>query len=266
MLRFPLAAVLLLALASTASGQQPEFEAASVRPAQQADLQGRWGESYAAPMLGGPGTNSPGTITFRNASLLTMICAAYGIKRYQVSGPAWLQTAGFTVMAKVPAGATREDIQPMLQRLLAERFRLTLHREMRYAPVYELVVAKGGPKLSPAQDLDAGGGSFQTVKGNPNWQATNQTAKGIAEFFARFLDCPLIDSTGLTGHYDFTLYWAAEYPMVRIGPATGSSEPPEPAPTIFQALPDQLGLRLRAARQQIPLVVIDAVDKSPAEN
>jgi uncharacterized protein (TIGR03435 family) len=76
----------------------------------------------------------------------------------------------------------------------------------------------------------------------------------------------VIDSTGLTGHYDFTLYWAAEYPMVRIGPAAGSSEAPEPAPTIFQALPDQLGLRLRASKQQAPMLVIDAVDKSPTEN
>lgn len=266
MLNFRLAAGLSLALACLASAQQLAFEAASIRPAQQADLQGRWGEFYPAPMLGGPRTSSPGTITFRNASLLTVICAAYGMKRHQISGPAWLQTAGFTITAKVPAGTAREDIQPMLRHLLEQRFHLTLHREMRDIPIYELVVAKGGPKLSPARDPDSGGGSFQTVQGNPHWQETNQTAPGIAEFLSRVLDRPVIDETGLIGHYDFDLYWAAEYPMVRIGPATGSSEPPDPAPTIFQALPDQLGLRLRAAKQQVAVLVIDTVNKSPTEN
>lgn len=266
MLKLCSAAGLTLLLACLASAQQPVFEAASIRPAQQADLQGRWGEVYPAPMIGGPGTSSPGAITFRNASLLTVICAAYGMKRYQVSGPAWLQTAGFTIMAKAPAGATREDIQPMLRHLLEQRFHLALHREMRDIPVYELEIAKAGPKLSPSRDPDNGGGTFRTVQGNPSWQTTNQTVNGIAEFLSPVLDRPVIDSTGLTGHYDFTLYWAAEYPMARMGPPSGSSEPPEPAPTIFQALPDQLGLRLRAAKQQVAVLVIDAVDKSPTEN
>lgn len=266
MLKLRVAATFTWTAVCLASGQETAFEAATIKPSQQADLQGRWGESYPVPMRGGPGTSSPGTITLRNASLLTVICAAYGMKRYQVSGPAWLQTAGFTIVAKLPADAAREQIRPMLQNLLAERFHMRAHRAMREMPVYELVVAKGGPKLAPARDPDGGGGTFGPSKGNPLWQASNQTGKSIAEFLSRFLDRPVQDSSGLSGAYDFTLYWAAEYPMVAIRSSTESGDAPDPAPTIFQALQDQLGLKLRPTKHQMEVLAIDSVDKLPTDN
>ncbi len=82
---------------------------------------------------------------------------AYGVKTYQISGPAWLDTERFDIVAKVPQGATKDDVKLMLQNLLADRFKLTLHREKKDMPMYALLVAKNGPKLkeSPPDDPNA---------------------------------------------------------------------------------------------------------------
>lgn len=103
---------------------------------------------------GGPGTNDPGQITWNNASLQNILTAAYDVKPYQVSGPDWLDSERFDFVAKVPAGATKEQVNMMWQNLLAERFGLTLHRVSKVFQVEEMVPAKGGVKLKETT-LDA---------------------------------------------------------------------------------------------------------------
>jgi uncharacterized protein (TIGR03435 family) len=134
---------LMLAGLLTAVGlwaQAPtEFEAASIKPA--APMEKNIG------MRGGPGTPSPGQMTFTNVSLAQIIERAYGVKSYQLSGPDWMSSARFDISAKVPAGATKAQSNVMLQNLLADRFKLILHHSTKESSIYVLLVAKGGPKL-----------------------------------------------------------------------------------------------------------------------
>ena len=142
-----LACVILVALAcEAASGQLerrgPEFEVASVKPSQPPT-----GGPFRVGTSGGPGSKDPTLWACENFSLSNLITMAYGIAHYQLSGPDWLGASMFDVTARVPEGATRDQFKLMLQNLLAERFKLTVHHESKDLPVYELAIAKGGPKL-----------------------------------------------------------------------------------------------------------------------
>jgi uncharacterized protein (TIGR03435 family) len=258
----------LTAAVAQSPDQRLEFEAATIKPATQADLQGVYGNLFPMIMRGGPGTSSPGQISFKNASFRSILMSAYSLKQHQISGPQWIQTTGFNIEAKLLSGATKAQIKVMLQNLLAERFKLEVHRETREIPVFALVAGKNGPKLAAAKDPEDGGGSFGPWKGNARWTATNQTLRGVAEFLSPLMERPVMDMTGLSGIYDFTLYWAAEYPMVRSGPrALGAeAEAPDPAPTIFEAVQDQLGLKLDPRKAPVEILVIDRVEKTPTEN
>jgi uncharacterized protein (TIGR03435 family) len=231
-------------------------------------MQGVYGNMYPMIMRGGPGTSSPGEVSFKNASLMSILTSTFDVKRYQVSGPPWLGTLGFNIVAKVPPGATKDQIKLMMRNLLAERFQLAVHRETRDLPAFALVVAKGGPKLTAAQHPEDGGGSFGPWKGNAREEATNQTMHGLADFLTMFMERPVMDATGLAGKYDFTLYWAPEYPMVRLAPKTqgAEAEAPDPAPTIFAAVQDQLGLKLEPRKMPVEFLVIDHMEKTPTEN
>ncbi len=208
----------------------------------------------------------PREVTFKNASLKSVIMSAYNLKAFELSGPEWLGKAGFNIVAKVPPAATKAQIKAMLQQLLADRFGLVVHRESRDTPVYALVVAKGGAKLAPAKDPTDGGGSFGGSKGIARWVGTNQTGRSIADHLSFYMDRPVIDDTGLPGTYDFTLSWTPEYPMVRIGPPLADAEAADPAPTIFTAIQDQLGLKLEPRHVPMDIVVVDRVSKMPTDN
>ncbi len=120
-------------------------------------LQGVYGNLFPMIMRGGPGTSSPGQISFKNASFRSILMSAYGLKQHQISGPQWIQTTGFNIEAKLPRVATKEEIKVMLRNLLAERFKLEAHRETREIPVFALVVGKDGPKLAAPKDPEGGG-------------------------------------------------------------------------------------------------------------
>src|SRR5450759_2140572 len=106
-------------------------------------------------MRGGPGSADPGQITYSNVSLKNVLMNAYAVKGYQINGPKWLDSERFDIVAKIPKGATKEEFKLMLQNLLAERFKLTLHHETKELPMYALVVGKGGSKLKESVDDDA---------------------------------------------------------------------------------------------------------------
>ena len=106
-------------------------------------------------MRGGPGTDDPERITFISVTMKRLLMVAYRVDENQISGPGWLDSQRYAIAAKVPAGLTREQVLMMLQDLLAERFHLTIHHERKDFQAYELVVAKGGPKLKPAVEADS---------------------------------------------------------------------------------------------------------------
>jgi uncharacterized protein (TIGR03435 family) len=143
------------------TGATPTFEVATIKPAAPPETKMAAGGGMLIGvrmgMRGGPGTSDPGQMTYSGMSMKTLLVNAYGVKTYQVSGPAWIDSERFDIVAKVPMGSTKDDVKLMLQNLLAERFKLTLHREKKDLPMYALVVAKNGPKLkeSPPDDPDA---------------------------------------------------------------------------------------------------------------
>ena len=148
-------AVILAILAGLAAAQSsPEFEVASVKPAGSARLQG--------VLTGGPGTSDPTRISSGSIDLRRLLMKAYGVETNQISAPGWFDSEKYAIAAKIPPGTTQEQFQIMLQNLLTERFKITLHHEARELPVYELSVAKGGPKLTQAAARDV-----NDLGGNP---------------------------------------------------------------------------------------------------
>jgi uncharacterized protein (TIGR03435 family) len=246
----------------------PAFEAASVKVAARGEPRDILNAVIPLGMRGGPGSSDPGQISFTNASLKTIVVDAYGVKRYQVSGPDWIEAGGYNIIAKLPPNTSREQVRLMLQNLLAERFKLTLHREKRELPVYALGVAKNGPKMKVSQADPDDGGTWGAWNGNARWEAPNETMPDLADFFlSPRLDRPAIDMTGLTAKYDVTLYWAAENMMARTATARNTgAEAAEPAPTILAAVQEQLGLKLERSTSPMDMLAIDHVEKTPTEN
>src|SRR5262249_29562333 len=154
---------------------------------------------------------SPATLAIHNLPLNMIIGVAYGIADYQLSGPSWLRNARFDIMAKTDAPVADDDeMMVLLQRLLADRFRLTLHRETRQLPAYQLMVAKNGPKLLPTDS----GSDIPFKKANKDKGtrvvAERLTMPQFAEILSRRLRHPVQDATGLTGTYRVSLDWAGD--------------------------------------------------------
>jgi len=143
---------MLMAL-STASAQSKaaplSFEAASVKSSAP-PVDGR----IMRQMNGGPGSRDPGMLTYSNVTLKEMLVEAYDLKPYQVEVPDWADNLGYDVVAKMAQGTTMEQMRRMLQTLLAERFKVAIHRETKQLPVYALTVAKGGPKMKVVEPPD----------------------------------------------------------------------------------------------------------------
>jgi uncharacterized protein (TIGR03435 family) len=257
------------------------FEVASIKPA--APVQG---SRIMIGSRGGPGTADPGQMTFTNASIEDLIESAYNVKSYQITGPAWLESARFDVIARVPAGTTKEQSRIMMQNLLADRFKLVVHHSSKEASVYALVVAKGGLKLKESANETAAapgtvpGGMTMMIApgGKMRMAATGTTIAKFLDALGMQLDRPIIDATGLTGKYDITLDFApdpailqAKMAAMGVAPPPGlvqdsGTQDPNGAATIFSALPDQLGLRLEARKGPVDLLVVDSVQKTPTEN
>ena len=175
------------------------FDVATVRP----NRTGKGGGNLAA---------SPGMLSIRNLPLRTIIGAAYDIAEYQISGPQWLAQERFDIMAKTDASVTGEDeMLPLLQPLLAERFHLAMHRDTRQLPAYVLTVGTNGPKFEAA---DAGGTGLPFKKANKSGggriHSAHLTMPQFAEILSRRLGYPVLDMTGLAGAYRVTLEWTAE--------------------------------------------------------
>lgn len=129
----------------------PQFEVASVRRSQANGAK----NGPLMRMMGGPGTNDPGHIRYTGVPVLRLLAAAFQAQADQFIGPDWIKTEDsadrFDIIANVPSGATREQLNLMLENLLKDRFALAYHREKRDFDVYELVIAKGGSKLKDAE-------------------------------------------------------------------------------------------------------------------
>lgn len=265
-------------LHSQSAGQKLTFEVASVKPSPLTQTGG------PKPTGVGSGVVDPVHFERKNANLASLIMFAYGVKPYQVTGPAWLTVDRFDVIASVPEGTTKPQQLVMLQNLLAERFQLALHRESKEEPVYNLVVAKDGPKFKeyvPPADADdqpkprarsaidadgfavlpPGGGLVAMMKDGQSKASLhdNITMARLTLILGGNVDHPVIDQTGLAGTYDIALRWISD----RSGAGMAESTP-DVGPSIYSALPSQLGLRLERARGKIEVLVVDHAEKPSA--
>ena len=189
-------------------------------------------------------------------SLIGLISYAFDVRYDQVSGgPDWASSDYYDIEAKAAEGEGTLSIdqsREMMRSLLADRFRLRVHEETQDAPVYTLVVAKNGPKMKQVPS-DTQGGSItrETDKG-----IRIETVKGTMANLARQLSAtagrPVIDKTGLSGYYAFTLVW---FPANRI-PA-----PDVDAPSMVAALREQLGLWLESSKGPTKKVIVDHVQR-----
>jgi uncharacterized protein (TIGR03435 family) len=146
---------LIFAATGASLAQTPDlsltFEVATVKPAAlPTATEGK--RMFRMGAQGGPGTSDPGQISYSFMPLRALLTQAFGVRNYQVQGPAWLDSERFDIVAKVPAGATKDDVKIMLQNLLKERFQLAFHRENKEQSVYALLVAKNGPKMTVSED------------------------------------------------------------------------------------------------------------------
>ena len=285
------AVIVSLALAFSSVVLAQTFEVASVRPADPAAHNS---------IVGGPGTDDPERLTYHGVPMRTILMQAYGILfnggkvTDQISGPAWLDNDHFDIVAKVRAGASKEQVNLMLQNLLVERFGLKVHRETRQVSGYELTQAKGGTKLKPTVDLDAAPPAVGTpaspdrvengypvipygrsgvawfvvdnglMHGTGQSQSIFDLTAGVIFPYLKF-DAPVVDKTGLTGKYDFHLDLALDGGFRR--PAGPPLLPDEPTgPDIFAALDKQLGLKLEKKDVSIETLVIDHIERVPADN
>lgn len=194
----------------------------------------------------------------RNATLLDILSVVYGLQLRQiVAAVPWLGKEKYDITGTpdTPGEPNTAQFREMYQKLLADRFHLTLHRDTREMPIYALTVAKGGPRLKPAdpsEPVNAGsyGGTERTMK------FTNMSMGELARNLALFEDRPVVDQTALPGSYDFTLKWTLE--------ATAETSS-DAAPLLSTAMREQLGLRLDSARGKAEVIVIDHVER-PSEN
>jgi len=241
-----------------AFAQTQRFEVASVKPNNSGER--KW---LAPPPAGG-------RYAVTNMTLQMLVVQAYGLPSFQISGaPPWFDSDRFDVEGKALGNPPKEQIMVMLQSLLADRFKLAVHRENKEAPVFELVVAKGGIKFKEGKCVGEPGfanpcGGFSVgLRGVMVGRevGVDQLASNLGSLLSRQVH----DKTGLAGKYDFDLTWTPDGSTIR-GPGDPDAPPPDPAgPSIFTALQEQLGLELKSTKAPVEILVIDHVEK-PDEN
>lgn len=202
---------------------------------------------------------SPGSLTMRNVTLKSCLIWAYRIKDYQISGPSWLTDERYDITAKSPDPVTVEQLKEMLQTLLANRFALQFHRETRELSIYALVTGASAPKL---HKIAPGGDSEMRMKdGSLIFRNTSmpQFAEHL-EIMRRQVDRPVVDRTGLTGVFDFSLKFADTDAELRTAMVQGDSA------SVFSLIQQQLGLKLEAKKGPVEIIVIDHASKIPTAN
>lgn len=254
------------------------FEVASIKPSAP--------DSRMMRMMGT--SSSDGRYTASNVTVKMLIQQAYDLKDYQISGgPTWLTSDRYDIVAKAETpNIDHERLKVLLQSLLAERFKIQVHRETKELPIYALVVGKNGPKLHESEvkpstpggagGASAGGGTAGILSaaiprgGSGGGKFSFQMApiSTLVSMLSQQLGRVVLDKTGLTGKYDITLEYALDETqrgMMFGGMAPPATDSPLPAdtsrPSIFTAVQEQLGLKLEATKGPVETLVIDHLEK-----
>lgn len=247
-----LACAALAAVVSRAQTQSPEFEVASVKPAN-GGPEGVWNEG------------SHERVRMLNLTLKSIVANAYNLKDYAVDGPAWIDSARFDIVAKIPPEVAKlserqrwQQIRAMSQRMLADRFKLSVHRDTRELPVYALEIAKGGVKLEKTGEPSNDWVSAQVRRGHIS--AKQMPMVQLVAILTGTLERPVIDSTDFRDVFDIELDWSDDAAPARAAPDTIADKP-----SLFTALQEQAGLKLVPRKSPIPVLVVDHAQQ-PSEN
>ena len=307
-----LAGLILTACAIWAQAPAIQFEVASIRPAGALAAQAASGKIHVGMNI------DAARVDIGSMSLADLIRIAYKVKAYQITGPDWMKSQRFDILAKMPEGANKDQVPEMLQALLADRFKLTIHRDKKEQAVYALVVGKGGPKLkesppdpapAPADKDDkamtiaiekgpvsisregrgavVNGGPMGTTRvsmgpnGVMHMESTKVTLPDFADLISRFVDRPVVDTTGLKGTYQIGVDLSmddmrnmARAAGMTLPPQGGGAEPAkspgdaasEPSGTSIFTTVQQLGLKLEPRKLPVDMIVVDHLEKTPTEN
>jgi uncharacterized protein (TIGR03435 family) len=224
----------------------PAFEAASIKL------------SSADPGSSGIATDI-GRIAARNVTLKRCIRGAYNVPEAQVfGGPKWVDDERYNIDAKAAGPAGEHELMAMLQQLLADRFKLVLHRETRPLPGYALVAGKKGLTAKPSEP----GSRSSSNSTRRSIECTACSMGSLAVKVSEVLHLPVADLTGIDGQFDFKLEFTPEDLQAKTPSANDNAAQ---GPTIFAAIEEQLGLKLDARKVPIEVLVIDRAEK-PSEN
>lgn len=230
-----------------------KFEVASVKPAP-APEQGHW--TQLRP--------NRSQFVMERASLWMCISMAYGLMdndQFSISGPSWLKNEYYDIAAKIPPDSDSGQTQTMLQNLLAERFKLAVHRETKEFSGYSLVQTKGGFKLKEAPFTR----NSNISRGPGFMKLTGVTMAAFASSLSRMLDRPVQDETGIAGTFEIALNWTPSETAPGPGGVVRTSPAGDDVMEIAAALPD-LGLKLEPRKLQKEVLVVDHAEKVPVEN
>jgi len=240
-----IAAIALMAAGGMAQTAAPVFEVASIK---------------ASSSDGSRDKTTPGTLLENGETLRQLVTVAFEVKDFQVTGgPAWMDADRYDIVAKASGPANDQQLFRMLQSLLEDRFHLRTHRESKMFPGHALVVARNGIKAQPAADPQHP--SRNSHDGSLTAKAVSMAQ--LAQWLGRRTGEPVVDNTGLSKVYDFTLTWdpaSDRFDPLASGAGGAVAADPKHLPLTL-ALEDQLGLRLVARKVPVEMIVIDGAEK-----
>jgi len=250
-----------LFIGATVLAQAPAFEVASIKTNRSGDAHGSI--AYQAG----------GLFSATNVPLAQLLDAAYQVQTFQiVDAPVWTNADRFDIAAKAPSstGAVPANLRSpstiaMLRALLAQRFKLSVHQEVRERPIYVLAVTAPngtlGPQLQRTAESDC---NQRTPCPSLQFKADGLVGHGVPlteliDPLIQIMNRPVVDHTALTGRFDFTLEWTPE-------PLTATDQPSASlGASIFTAVKEQMGLTLESGRGPVDVLVIDHIER-PTEN
>jgi uncharacterized protein (TIGR03435 family) len=273
----------------------PTFEVASIKesrpPSSMENIQG--GQFHFGISVDGSRAD------YGFMSLADLIPYAYRVKRFQLAGPSWISETRWDILARIPDGQPAVRAPEMMQNLLGERFKLSIHRENREQSVYALVVGRGGSKLkqaSAAEEAPGADGGLNmrinndgtistdatgTIRMTPSpdgvlqLQMAKMTMGALADRLTQFMDRPVVDATGLKGNYQVTLdlpvealrglAFAQKLATVAGLTSFGFPDVDTSRTPIIKSMKD-LGLDLESRKAPIETIIVDRLEKTPTAN
>jgi uncharacterized protein (TIGR03435 family) len=249
------ARLVLLGLSSllAQAGRAQSFEVASIKPVE------------AGPCRATPSPQSPGIVSYTHFSLRTLIQVAYDVQDEELKSAGWLADSCYDISAKIPTGTGPERVPSMLQQMLADRFVLRVHWESATVKGYRLVVARGGPKLTPAKKAGPDAPPRRAIFRGADVEIHfyGMTMEQFARELSRYTGRATVDATNLAGAYDITFECSTE--SIAIFSAMQESDKGIPGTSLYTAVRN-LGLDLASSNVTQRRLVVDAVSRVPTPN